>query len=46
MAVGLYLRSLTHVALTTALRLAAIGALAAAVGALLALRLSGASSAP
>ena len=38
MAVGLYLRSLTHVALTTALRLAAIGALAAAVGALLALR--------
>ena len=40
MAVGLYLRSLTHVALTTALRLAAIGALAAAVGALLALRLS------
>ena len=40
MAVGLYLRSLTHVALTTALRLAAIGALAAAVGALLALRLA------
>ncbi|MFR4561682.1 MAG: hypothetical protein ACLT5P_11055 [Flavonifractor plautii] len=39
MAVGLYLRSLTHVALTTALRLAAIGALAAAV-ALLALWLS------
>ena len=41
MAVGLYLRSLTHVALTTALRLAAIGALAAAVGALLALRACG-----
>ncbi len=32
MAVGLYLRSLTHVALTTALRLAAIGALAAGSG--------------